>query len=165
LHAARWFGANPISIGAGELKTGRIMIGMFGHVKVDYAAGSPELVTGVTSRTTGQRVFPLAFVSQRQLIPGVTVIDLSAAILLHSPLPRDLSKASIAGIILHEFSHIVLKTSDYEYSCGSGTRGLAGGLNSSWSRGRQSTDNADTYRCFVEDSAIGGGLQRNLGGL
>jgi len=82
------------------------------------------------------------------------------------PLPGEgiAGRPSMAGIMVHEFAHISVNAVDNEYLCNDeggfgkpGVRTQAPGL---------TFRNADNYRCWMRDSAIGYGngvLKRRLG--
>ena len=54
--------------------------------------------------------------------------------------------ASMAGIMLHEYTHLALKTGDSKFDCPSVARSLVPGA---------ALFNADSYRCWAEDAAVG----------
>lgn len=59
--------------------------------------------------------------------------------------------ASKPGIMVHEFSHIAARTKDNAYNCGTGK------LNRLKNIPGKALRNADSYRCWAEDSALGWG--------
>ena len=56
------------------------------------------------------------------------------------------ARASMAGIMLHEYTHLSLKTKDAPFDCPAVARALVPGA---------ALFNADSYRCWAEDAAIG----------
>jgi RHS repeat-associated protein len=62
---------------------------------------------------------------------------------------------SMAGAMVHEFSHITLGTEDHKYFC-EPSLGLIPKV--SFFKTPRATQNADSYRCFAEESWVGGSL-------
>ena len=56
------------------------------------------------------------------------------------------ARASMAGIMLHEYTHLALKTKDAPFDCHAVAKSLVPGA---------ALFNADSYRCWGEDAAIG----------
>jgi RHS repeat-associated protein len=90
-------------------------------------------------------------------------VDLCPSFFTARALPSGTAGISLgpsqAGVMVHEFTHVVLGTKDvrYLYLCtppllSASSFGLAGGLFAA-----SPLVNADNYRCLTEDAAIGGG--------
>ena len=60
------------------------------------------------------------------------------------------NEPSQPGIMVHEFTHITLKTKDHDYGCKPATSLLL-------SSGKLAVRNADSYRCWTEESVLGFG--------
>jgi RHS repeat-associated protein len=167
----RWFGAGASVQGtfdlskffpgvSGSVSTvaslllGRTAIDLLGAAKVDFDLGTRcrgSLHAAVFfANTPGRRV---------NLSKKVWDVVLCPAFFASPPLPKASDgidgKPSMAGIMVHEFTHISLRTRDQAYLCdykgGFGKRGVLTLLPGF------AFANADNYRCWVRDAALGFG--------
>ncbi len=173
--------ANAIALGAG-VNLSKIAFDMLGSRVVDFdvsyggltgpVAAGPRGV-GVGSACGGGEYAAVNHYKsqqQRALRPreNPTVVDLCGRFFTSPPVPLPAEgmegRPSMAGIMVHEFAHISVNAVDNEYLCNDeggfgkpGVRTQVPGL---------TFRNADNYRCWVRDSAIGYGngiLKRRLG--
>jgi hypothetical protein len=84
--------------------------------------------------------------------PAGSHIELCPSFFTLSPIPTTAkavfggaTDASMAGVMVHEWTHITFRAKDDYYLC-SKARAISGA---------SAVDNADNYRCWVEYSAIG----------
>lgn len=152
-----WFGYGGAIKGAAN--SFRLIVKLFSDQKVLYADASLQAMGGIISSTTGEKVQPYAYVDYRDnKLVGAEVINMTTSMYFLLPLPvgQVRNQPSIAGVIVHEFTHLLLGTRDYEYGCGKKSRKLSVGLNPAYSGQfyKSSANNADNYRCYFEDGYI-----------
>jgi RHS repeat-associated protein len=132
-------------------------------------AGKNESYSALCSNATTARAFAVSPVVQGQ----AWGIHLCASFFTQTPMPtaENLTaqgRSSMPGLMVHEFTHISLRTGDRAYQCsfsyrddanrsrlGVGATAIVPGLNLTI---------ADSYRCWVEDAAVGGAGNPNTPG-
>lgn len=145
LHAIAYFGENPFSRKSAQGALLGLAIDMF---KRD---------TKFSLNFTGCEPQMFAFVDLKESPPVPSkkaVIHICAGLggfLSLPPLPVPSLRPSMVGAMVHEFTHITLRTNDPAYGC-VGAAGLA--RTGPLVPAVVALDNADNYRCFVEAVAI-----------
>lgn len=155
----RWFGLNPIVTATNTWKLGQIAFDMLGGKDVDFdIMATPECIANPGYRA----VVDWNKIRARHRLAGSPpnpkyYIDLCLPFFFHPPLPIPsegiAGRPSMTGIMVHEFSHITLKTDD---KAGYGCRLSAGGgfgLIGGWLPGDPEST-ADAYRCVVRDFVL-----------
>jgi RHS repeat-associated protein len=114
----------------------------FANAKCSLAAGQKDPIARAFKRLKPQAVLFCAKYFLMPILP--TAATLRAA-----------GKASQPGVMLHEFTHLATNTKDAKYQC---TKSGVGSLTEAFTLNKVpgvALYNADSYRCWGEDTAIG----------
>jgi RHS repeat-associated protein len=162
LRPLRWFGPNPLRAIRGLWNSAEVAFDMLGGKDIEFDIG-------IASASCATRPWIYASVDhkkiqfRRGLGAGANKawIDLCMRFFGSPPMPLAAEGVygtpSMAGIMIHEMTHITLNTGDQEYGCApiAGQLGPTGGtiglLGPPMLSG-EGLKNADNYRCFARDA-------------
>lgn len=155
----RWFGLNPVITASNTWKLGNIALDMLGGKDVDF----DTVATRECVYNPGYfAVVDWKKINARHRLAGSPpklkhYIDLCLPFFVSPPMPvpsEGISgRASMTGIMIHEFSHLTLRTDDKAgYGCGLTPLGGSGLING-WVPGNPEST-ADAYRCVVRDYVL-----------